>query len=143
VLVRKAEGDEAILDRLLDDPDVPDDALGFHAQQTIEKRLKAVLALHGIDFQRTHNIGYLISLLDHHKIDVPGDRGQLEELSPWAAGARYEDAFDTALDRIAVREMVSLVRDWSDRLLQAGINSGINLEETETNSDPLKPSDSG
>ena len=44
LLVRKAEGDEAILDRLLDDPDVPDDVLGFHAQQAIEKRLKAVLA---------------------------------------------------------------------------------------------------
>jgi len=44
LLVRKAEGDESILDRLLDDADVPDDVLGFHAQQAIEKRLKAVLA---------------------------------------------------------------------------------------------------
>jgi HEPN domain-containing protein len=122
VLVRKAESDEAILDRLLDDLDVPDDVLGFHAQQTIEKRLKAVLALHGVDFERTHSIGYLISLLDHHEIDVPDHREQLEELTPWAAAGRYEDDFDTALDRAAVRKMVSLVRVWSSRLLSAGNN---------------------
>lgn len=29
LLVSKAEGDESILDRLLDDSDVPDDVLGF------------------------------------------------------------------------------------------------------------------
>jgi hypothetical protein len=31
LLVRKAEGDESILDRLLDDSDVPDDMLGFNS----------------------------------------------------------------------------------------------------------------
>ncbi len=61
LLVRKAEGDESILDKLLDDSDVPDDMLGFHAQQAIEKRLKAVLAFHEVDYDRTHSIGYLTS----------------------------------------------------------------------------------
>jgi hypothetical protein len=82
LLVHKAEGDEAILDRLLDDPDVPDDVLGFHAQQAIEKRLKAVLAFRGIDFERTHSIGYLTSLLEHHGSDLPDRREQIEELRP-------------------------------------------------------------
>jgi HEPN domain-containing protein len=45
LLQRKATGDDATLERLLDDHDVPDDALGFHVQQAVEKRLKAVLAL--------------------------------------------------------------------------------------------------
>ena len=117
LLVRKAEGDEAILDKLLDDPDVPDDVLGFHAQQAIEKRLKAVLALRGIDFERTHSIGYLTSLLEHHGIDLPDRREQIEELTPWAVAARYEDRFDEVLDRTAVRELVSILRGWSGRLL--------------------------
>jgi hypothetical protein len=39
LLARKAESDEAILDKLLDDVDIPDDALGFHAQQAIEMTL--------------------------------------------------------------------------------------------------------
>jgi hypothetical protein len=36
---RKAESDEIALDRLADDPDVPDDLIGFHAQQAWEKLL--------------------------------------------------------------------------------------------------------
>lgn len=31
--VRKARSDEIALDKLADDPDVPDDLIGFHAQQ--------------------------------------------------------------------------------------------------------------
>jgi HEPN domain-containing protein len=117
LLVRKAEGDEAIRDRLLDDPDVPDDVLGFHAQQAIEKRLKAVLAFRGIDFERTHSIGYLTSLLEHHGIDLPNRREQIEELTPWAVAARYEDRIDEVLDRGAARELVSILRDWSGPIL--------------------------
>jgi hypothetical protein len=33
VLMRKAAGDEIVLERLIEDGDVPDDVLGFHAQQ--------------------------------------------------------------------------------------------------------------
>ena len=44
VLLRKAFQDELVLERLLADPDVDDDTLG-HAQQAIEKLLKAALAI--------------------------------------------------------------------------------------------------
>jgi HEPN domain-containing protein len=117
LLVSKAEGDESILDRLLDDSDVPDDVLGFHAQPAIEKRLKAVLAFHEVDYDRTHSIGYLTSLLEHHGIDLPEGREQIEELTPWAVAARYEGRFEEVLDRTAVREQVSVVREWSGRQL--------------------------
>jgi HEPN domain-containing protein len=117
LLVRKAEGDESILDRLLDDLDVPDDVLGFHAQQAIEKRLKAVLVFHEIEYERTHSIGYLTSLLQHQGLDLPAGREQIEELTPWAVAARYEDRFEEVLDRGAVRQQISVVRDWSGRLL--------------------------
>lgn len=39
---RKARSDEIALEKLADDPDVPDDLIGFHAQQGLEKLLKAV-----------------------------------------------------------------------------------------------------
>jgi HEPN domain-containing protein len=117
LLVRKAEGDESVLDRLLDDSDVPDDILGFHVQQAVEKRLKAVLALRGIEYDRTHSIGYLTSVLEHHAVDPPDCREQIEELTPWAVAARYEDSFEEVLDRTAVQELLSNVRDWSQRLM--------------------------
>ncbi len=117
LLVRKAEGDEGLLDKLLDDPDVHDDILGFHAEQAVEKRLKAVLALHEIGYERTHSISYLTSLLEHHEIELPGGREQIEKLTPWAVAARYESTFEEVLDRAFVKEQVSAVRDWSERLL--------------------------
>jgi HEPN domain-containing protein len=117
LLARKAEGDETVLEKLLDDADVPDDVLGFHAQQAIEKHLKAVLAFNGITFERTHSIAYLTSLLEHHGIELPSGREEIEGLSPWAVAARYEDRFDEVLDRPAVREQLLAVRSWSRRLM--------------------------
>jgi HEPN domain-containing protein len=39
------------------------EAISFHAQQCVEKYLKALLCWKGIDFPKTHDIGQLILLL--------------------------------------------------------------------------------
>lgn len=62
LLLRKAQGDDAVLDKLLQDRSVPDEVLGFHLQQAVEKRLKAALVLNDIDYERTHSISYLTAL---------------------------------------------------------------------------------
>jgi HEPN domain-containing protein len=49
LLLRKAESDLAVARVLAADPDPHDDAIGFHAQQAVEKALKAVLALEQIE----------------------------------------------------------------------------------------------
>jgi HEPN domain-containing protein len=41
----------------------PTDTVCFHAQQCVEKYLKALLAGKGIDFPRTHDIEHLVALL--------------------------------------------------------------------------------
>ena len=56
LLMEKAAGDEKILLRLIDEDDIPDDGLGFHAQQAVEKMIKAILAHNEIVYERTHNI---------------------------------------------------------------------------------------
>ena len=71
LLMEKAAGDEKILLRLVDDDDIPDDGLGFHAQQAVEKMVKAVLAHNGVSYERTHNIAYLLKLLDGVGIAKP------------------------------------------------------------------------
>lgn len=117
LLVRKAEGDESILDRLLDDHDVPDDVLGFHVQQAVEKRLKAVLALDEVEYEHTHSVSYLTALIEQTGIDLPGCRNEIEGLTPWAVAARYDGTFEKVLDRGAARTLVSELRDWSRRLV--------------------------
>jgi len=41
----------------------PTEAIAFHAQQCVEKYLKALLCWKGIDFPKTHDVGQLILLL--------------------------------------------------------------------------------
>ena len=71
LLQRKAAQDLAVLDRLLDDPAIDDETLGYHAQQAAEKLIKALLALHGYDYPRSHNIGLLLDLLASHGMSPP------------------------------------------------------------------------
>ncbi|GJL54452.1 MAG: hypothetical protein NPIRA02_15840 [Nitrospirales bacterium] len=48
-----------------------DEAIGFHAQQAVEKCLKALLSLHQIPFRKTHDIGELVDLLADFGKSVP------------------------------------------------------------------------
>lgn len=48
------------------------DTIAFHCQQAVEKYLKALLIFHEIDFQRTHDLPYLLELLSR-KIKVDSE----------------------------------------------------------------------
>ena len=89
LLMEKAAGDEKILFRLIDEDDIPDDGLGFHAQQAVEKMIKAVLVHNEVSYERTHNIAYLLNLLDEASLPKPDRADDLPNLSPWAAEFRY------------------------------------------------------
>lgn len=117
LLMEKAAGDEKILLRLIDDEDIPDDGLGFHAQQAVEKRVKAVLARNSISYERTHNIAYLLKLLDSAGISKPDRADDLPNLSPWAAELRYGRSPDAAPDRAQMRLLVEQTKKWADELL--------------------------
>jgi HEPN domain-containing protein len=82
LLQRKASQDLAVLDRLLDDPAIDDETLGYHAQQAAEKLLKALLALQGHDFPRSHNIGLLLDLQAHVTAVIEADGRPEAEPSP-------------------------------------------------------------
>ncbi len=55
-LLHKAAQDEAAVERLMPDADLDDELIGFHAQQAVEKSLKAWLAHLGIDYPRIHSL---------------------------------------------------------------------------------------
>jgi len=65
------------------------DAAGFHLQQSVEKSLKAWLALRGIDYPRTHDLNVLLGLLEDQDEEV-GPYWPLLELNPFAVQFRYE-----------------------------------------------------
>ena len=91
LLQRKAAQDLAVLDRLLDDPAIDDETLGYHAQQAAEKLIKALLALHGYDYPRSHNIGLLLDLLASHGMSLPDGFEAVQTITPFGTVFRYDD----------------------------------------------------
>ena len=74
-LLAKARDDRYIVARLADDPMAPAWAVGFHAQQAVEKALKAVLAGHGLEHPLTHNLAMLLAKLAEEGLPAPPDAG--------------------------------------------------------------------
>lgn len=71
VLLQKARDDLYVLERLATDADAPTWSVGFHAQQAVEKALKAVLAARSVEFPRTHNLAQLLDLLREQGLPPP------------------------------------------------------------------------
>ena len=57
--MQRAESDLRASVTLAEDREMADDVVGFHAQQAVEKALKAVLVLEGVSFPRTHDLELL------------------------------------------------------------------------------------
>ena len=110
VLARKAEGDAKATCRLASDPEIDDEAVGFHAQQAIEKWLKAVLVFHGMEEVRTHDLGRLLELLRDAGVELPPDADHVDELTIYAVPMRYDELLDVEpLERDAA---MTLVEKW-------------------------------
>lgn len=114
---RKARSDEIALEKLAYDPEVPDDLIGFHAQQALEKLLKAALAYVGVAPPRIHDLGELLALLGDAGLSPPASASEARALVPWAVEFRYDDILDEKLDRAAACKTVTQVRMWLDGLL--------------------------
>jgi HEPN domain-containing protein len=123
LLLRKARGDLAVARLVAADADPHDEAIGFHAQQAVEKSIKAVLALSRIAAPRTHDLTYLVELLDSHSIKVPMPIAEPEWLSPWAVTTRYDDLDDT-LDRHAAIDAAATAIRWAQTLLEQAPANG-------------------
>lgn len=62
--IRRAEEDLQAASFLLKlGKECPTATIGFHAQQCVEKLLKALLVVRGIDFPKTHDIEKLVGLM--------------------------------------------------------------------------------
>lgn len=119
MLLGRADGDLALVRHVLDSADIPDAIVGFHAQQAVEKSLKAVLAGREVDYAKTHALGYLIELVQTNGLDAPPAVLAAAELNPWAVEFRYEADAEPALDRHATLELIEGIRRWAEEQIQA------------------------
>ncbi|MCS5699148.1 HEPN domain-containing protein [Cyanobium sp. FGCU-52] len=125
MLLRKAAQDLAVLDKLIDDTAIDDETLGFHAQQAAEKAIKALLALAGCDYPRSHNIGLLLDLLNSKRIALPGNYDGLVALTPFGTVFRYDDlAFEDVPDRHSWPPLLHRLLAEVQGLIDASGNAG-------------------
>jgi HEPN domain-containing protein len=88
-LVRKAEGDFLTMERECAAENCVEDSVCFHAQQCVEKYLKAVLVEHDIHFPKVHDLVRIATLLPSG-FEIPAEHfSMLPDLSAGAVEFRY------------------------------------------------------
>jgi len=120
LLMRKASLDEVTVQKLISDPSAPDEVIGFHTQQAVEKMLKAVLAARGVHYRRTHDLVELLDLLRVHGISYPAELEDVRRLTPFAVAYRYDEVPEEAeqpLNRDWALDCLRKVRAWSEAVL--------------------------
>jgi len=107
--IEKAEGDYASAYRELRARKHPNyDAACFHAQQCIEKYLKARLQEAEIPFTKTHDLSVLLDLVLSIEPFWEAFRSQLRSLSSYAIEYLYPGQ---SADKVMARQMVAICRD--------------------------------
>jgi HEPN domain-containing protein len=119
---RKASNDATAAREFAGNTEISDEIIGFHAQQAVEKWLKAVMAKLGLPQQRTHDIDQLGRLLEEQGVELPVPRSRLAELTDFAVPLRYEDLLDAEpLDRPATVALADEIGKWAaDQLTPPG-----------------------
>ncbi len=117
-LLRLANRDADTFDLLRPLPKATMAALGFHAQQAVEKALKAVCTLQGVEVQRTHDLAALGQTLMDHNMDLPVSVDELRCLNPFAVEFRYDDEITSSLQREELQTLLGSVLAWARLLLK-------------------------
>jgi HEPN domain-containing protein len=88
----RANEDIAVIENLYESgPELYASTICFHAQQAVEKFLKAFLIFHSIDFPKTHDLEFL--LFECQKIDQSSFDFDFGSLTDFGVSIRYPDDF--------------------------------------------------
>ncbi|KAF0215768.1 MAG: HEPN domain-containing [Geobacteraceae bacterium] len=121
MLLDMAAKDIRAMTALADPESVDDEIFGFHAQQAVEKSLKAWLTSIGGTYGRIHDLSQLFALLTDLGCEVKRFE-DLDMLNPFAVELRYEalETGEPKLDRsscmIRVQELYDHVRQIFERI---------------------------
>ncbi|MCC7185242.1 MAG: HEPN domain-containing protein [Acidobacteria bacterium] len=111
-ILETARRDARALRGMFDAETFSDEIFGFHAQQSVEKALKAWLASLGVRFPKTHDLQQLLDLLASAHVDTAGIEAFVD-LNAFAVQYRYESLYENeeALDRPELAERVDALLD--------------------------------
>ncbi|MBU1261575.1 HEPN domain-containing protein [bacterium] len=114
---KKADNDLKNAKVVIEVEEPPTDTICFHCQQTAEKYLKGFLAYHNIEFEKEHDLDYLLDLCCKADSSFDSLRDMAENLTPYAVESRYpsdlfyEYSIEQAREAIRIAEHIrELVR---------------------------------
>jgi HEPN domain-containing protein len=110
-LLKMAISDHTALANMLEPKAFSEEVFGFHAQQAVEKTLKAWIAARRLNYPKTHDLSALIDILAEAGANL-GEFQALEDYTIFAVQYRYEayDEAEEALDRqSAIAEISKLI----------------------------------
>lgn len=122
-LLSKARDDFFVVHRLAGEADTPGWVLGFHAEQAVEKALKAVLSSADLAYPRTHNLVMLVELLRKAQLSLPAAADDFGQLVPYGVVLRYEEIPDDeppVCDPSWFVEVVEQTLSWAAACLEKG-----------------------
>lgn len=116
-LPRVAERDLQTFHILAGHPDAPLSAICFHAQQSVEKPLKAILTSHSVAYPRTHNLEELARMVAEQAVSLPVPGRELRRLNPFAVEFRYDNEVVALITREEAGRYEDLVLRWAEELV--------------------------
>jgi HEPN domain-containing protein len=112
-MLRNADRDIKAFLILIASKEADEITICFHAQQAIEKCLKAVLIKLGVNYRKTHDLLELATLIKDRSLELPYSPEELSRLNPYAVTFRYEEEEIMTVSVEEAEKMVSAVRDWA------------------------------
>jgi len=107
--LNKAWHDKSAATRLFGPDCVELDVVAFHCQQAVEKTLKAYLVSRNIEFEKVHDLGYLLDYCAAEDGDFESLRESVEPLTLFAVIFRYPGPADPS--RQDVESALEVVED--------------------------------
>jgi HEPN domain-containing protein len=117
-LLSRAADDEAAARAMPPLESVTNAIVGFHAQQAVEKSLKAVLAARDVEFPFIHDIGGLADLCEEAGASLPQELDGVDRLTPYAAGLRYDDDQPSIVGRETALSWAAKAVTWARGQIQ-------------------------
>ena len=123
--VASADEDWAWVEAGVADAGLPASPMGFHAQQTIEKLLKALLITFGVEPEEQHSIARLVQQIARLDRSVAEAIAATTQLTPYAVHHRYPPRNPLATRTVNRKEVLEIVRVAREAypILEAAINA--------------------
>ena len=101
-------------------PDILFEDLCYDAQQAVEKALKSVCIIHEIVFPKTHDIAYLIELLEKGTVEVPEELQNAKILTGYAVETRYPGDYEPVGedDYLKAVKIAENVLEWIEKKME-------------------------